>query len=124
MYQVRLSRSRSMDCCAVRGGGRAKGAVFSPGLLFFLWLTARARVVFSLRCFGGSGQAVKLACSLVRFWGDEAGAVVMVNMVAGLRRWWVVGLGSVSRFLSCRGGSLVMVIPFGVDVRDGYCGKL
>lgn len=125
IVQVRLSRPMSISCCPVKGGGRAKGAVFSPGLPFWLWRTARGRAVFSLRCFG-SGEVVKPACSLVRFRGDEAGVVVVaaVDMVAGLLRWWVLGLGGVSRFLSCESGSLGRLVPFDVDVRDGYCGDL
>jgi hypothetical protein len=45
----------------------------------------------AVRCFGGK-EVMRPPCSLVRFWGDKA---VVVDMVAGLLRWWMFGLGGV-----------------------------
>jgi hypothetical protein len=43
--------------------------------------------VFSLRCFVGEEVVVKPACSLVRFRGDEAGAVAMVAGLEMMDAW-------------------------------------
>ena len=75
------------------------------------------------------GSATLVAGSRCFSWRVDWGVwvvvvVAAVDMVAGLLRWWVLGLGGVSRFLSCESGSLGRLVPFDVDVRDGYCGDL
>lgn len=70
----------------VRVGGLARGRAVVALLVLVVVVVvlaegnrARAQEVFSLRCFGG--EALRPACSLVRFLGVEA---MVVDMVAGI----------------------------------------